>query len=72
MKLDKARAPTMDELHKDAFITDATYAGLAARYTTRQLMDLVFAIGQYTLVSMVLNTFGVQLDADLDTSFAET
>ena len=62
----------VDELHKDAFITDPTFAGLAAHYTTQQLMDLVFAIGQYNLVSMVLNTFGVQLDDDLDTSFANT
>lgn len=62
----------VDELHKDACITDATYAGLAAHYSTQQLLDLVFAIGQYNLVSMVLNTFGVQLDADLDTGFANT
>ena len=26
------------------------------------LMDLVFAVGQYNLVSMALNTLGVQLD----------
>ncbi len=25
-------------------------------------MDVVFAVGQYHLVSMVLNSFGVQLD----------
>ena len=25
-------------------------------------MDLVFTVGQYTQVSMLLNTFGVQLD----------
>ena len=33
-------------------------------------MDLVFTVGQYTQVSMMLNTFGVQLgrgpDADPD------
>ena len=51
-----------DELHKDAFISEATWAALSARYTTEQLMDVVFAVGQYTLVSMALNTFGVQLD----------
>jgi 4-carboxymuconolactone decarboxylase len=32
------------------------------RYNTKQLMDVVFAVGQYQLVSMALNTFGVQLD----------
>lgn len=61
-----------DELHKDACITDATWQGLTRHYDTRQLMDLVFAIGQYNLVSMVLNTLGVQLDADLDGTFANT
>ena len=35
----------------------------SARTTTRkQLMDVVFTVGQYTLVSMALNSFGVQLD----------
>ncbi|HKA55562.1 MAG TPA: carboxymuconolactone decarboxylase family protein [Candidatus Binatia bacterium] len=51
-----------DELHADAFISDATWAALSERYGTEQLMDVVFAVGQYTLVSMALNTFGVQLD----------
>jgi hypothetical protein len=27
-----------------------------------QFMDVVFAVGQYHVVSMSLNTFGVQLD----------
>jgi alkylhydroperoxidase family enzyme len=52
----------VDELHKDAFISDKTWAALSERYNTEQLMDVVFAVGQYNLVSMALNTFGVQLD----------
>lgn len=52
----------VDELHYEAFVSDATWQTLAARYNTQQLIDLVFAIGQYNLVSMVLNTLGVQLD----------
>jgi 4-carboxymuconolactone decarboxylase len=51
-----------DELHADAFIGDATWTALAERYDTRQLMDVVFTVGQYNLVSMALNSFGVQLD----------
>ena len=51
-----------DELHEDAFVSDATWNALAARYDTQQLMDLVFTVGQYNLVSMALNTLGVQLD----------
>ena len=30
------------------------------------MMDLVFTVGQYNLVSMALNSFGVQLDEDLN------
>jgi 4-carboxymuconolactone decarboxylase len=52
----------VDELHKDAFISDRTWKALSERYNTKQLMDVVFAVGQYRLVSMSLNTFGVQLD----------
>jgi len=52
----------VDELHKDALISDKTWAALSERYNTQQLMDVVFTVGQYNLVSMALNTFGVQLD----------
>ena len=51
-----------DELHRDAFISDQTWTALSERYNSKQLMDVVFAVGQYQLVSMSLNTFGVQLD----------
>jgi len=46
----------------DHCISDATWAQLAARFSQQQLMDLVFAVGQYNMVSMALNSFGVQLE----------
>jgi 4-carboxymuconolactone decarboxylase len=55
-----------DELHSDAMIKDDTWAALSATYTTEQMMDVVFTVGQYTLVSMALNAFGVQLDDGID------
>lgn len=51
-----------DELIGDAFVSDATWAALSDHYDTKQLMDLVFTVGQYNLVSMALNTLGVQLE----------
>jgi 4-carboxymuconolactone decarboxylase len=51
-----------DELHADAFITDATWNALAKRYNQQQLMDVVATVGYYHLVSMSLNSFGVQLE----------
>lgn len=58
MRLTKARI----ELHRDHFVSDATWQALTVQYTTEQLIDLVFAVGQYTMVSMALNTFGVQIE----------
>jgi 4-carboxymuconolactone decarboxylase len=55
-----------DELHEDSFVSDPTWATLTEHYSTQQLMDLVFTVGQYHLVSMALNTFGVQLDEGLE------
>ena len=51
-----------DELHARQFVSDATWAALRAQFSERQCMDVVFTVGQYTQVSMMLNTFGVQLD----------
>jgi hypothetical protein len=43
-------------------ISDGTYAALAADYGEQQLLDIVFTVGQYTLVSMALNTFRIERD----------
>jgi len=51
-----------DELHDDQMITDATWAKLRERWDEKQLIDILFTVGQYTLVSMVLNTLGVQTE----------
>jgi alkylhydroperoxidase family enzyme len=56
----------VDELHADAMIGDETWKALSRRYDTQQLIDLVFTVGQYNLVSMALNTLGVQLDEGID------
>ncbi len=51
-----------DELHDDQSLTDATYSALAERYDEQQLLDVVFTVGQYHLVSMALNSMRVQRD----------
>ncbi len=60
--LERAILQAVDELHRDAFISDATWKALAAHYDEKQLIDLVFTVGQYTMVSMALNTLGVQIE----------
>ena len=59
---DRALIRATDELHADQFISEATWQALRAHFQPRQCMDLVFTAGQYTQVSMLLNSFGVQLD----------
>jgi len=51
-----------DQLHGDSFIGTETWTALAEHYNDKQLMDIVFVVGQYTQVSMLLNTFGVQIE----------
>jgi len=51
-----------DELVHDFFVSDATWAQLRQHFDEKQCMDVVFTTGQYTQVSMFLNSFGVQLE----------
>ena len=60
--LEAALLKAADELFENSVISDATWATLAAKYSTEQMMDVVFTIGQYNLVSWALNSFGVPLD----------
>lgn len=59
---DAALLKASDELHHDQFITTPTWTALKAHFSDKQCMDVVFTAGQYTQVSMILNSFGVQLD----------
>jgi 4-carboxymuconolactone decarboxylase len=51
-----------DELHKNAHIAEAAWNGLAEHYNREQLIDIIFTVGQYTMVSMMLNSLDVQVD----------
>ena len=63
---DAALLRAADELDRDAAISDRTWAELEARYDTKQLMDVVFTVGEYNLVSMALKSFRVQLDEGVE------
>ena len=59
---DAALLRAVDELHCDNTISDVTWSQLSPTYSTEQMLDVVFTVGQYHLVSMALNSCGVQLD----------
>ena len=62
---DRAMLTAADELIGDARITDGTWIALREELDTQQLMDLVFTIGAYELLSFAENSFGLELDDDL-------
>lgn len=59
--LDRAMLRATDELTGNHFVTDATWAALAP-LGDKGRMDLVMTVGQYTQVSMILNSFGIQVE----------
>ena len=62
---DRAVLAACDDLTSDFFVSEATWAALKQQFNETECMDLVFTVGQYTQVSMLLNSFGVQLDPGL-------
>ena len=63
--LETALLRATDELYRDDRIADETWAELAARLDTRQLLDVLIAVGGYRAASMAINTAGVQLDENM-------
>jgi 4-carboxymuconolactone decarboxylase len=54
-----------DELYRDDVVSEDTWATLARDLNTKQLLDLLVAVGGYRAVSMAINSAGVQLDANM-------
>ena len=63
--LEQAIMAATDALVTDQFIPDALWTTLSGLFDERQLLDLIFTVGQYTMVSMFLNSVGVPLDDDV-------
>lgn len=63
---DTALLRAVDELYIDSFISDSIWRALSEKYDKHQLIDLIFTVGQYNLVSMVLNTLGIQLEEGVE------
>ena len=65
---DAALLQAADDLFENSLVSDETWKTLAESYNTQQMMDVVFTIGQYNLVSWALNSLGVPLDDYLPSS----
>lgn len=63
---DRVLLRATDELMADHFISDPTWSALRERWSEIQCIDFVFTVGQYCMVSMALNTLGVQIEQDTE------
>ena len=61
---DSALLKAAEELHEAALVSEETWTTLSRQYDTRQMMEVVFTVGQYNLVAMYLNSLGVQFEED--------
>lgn len=59
---DQALLQACDQLVKDKFIATPAWQALKTHFSEQQCIDAILTVGQYTQVSMFLNTLGVQLD----------
>jgi len=69
---EQALVKAAEELVSEHCISDATWAVLAERYTTKQLIELVFMVANYTLLAMVNNSLGIQTETDIEKAWKPT
>lgn len=62
----------VEELVRDHCISDGTWAGLAERYSTMELIELVFLVANYTLLAMVNNSLDIRPEADVGNTWKPT
>ena len=63
--LDRALLAAVGELIADADLSEPTWQALAEELDVQQLLDLVFTVGAYDVLAMMLRSFRIPLDEDL-------
>jgi alkylhydroperoxidase family enzyme len=63
--LEVALLQATDDLYRDDRVSDDTWSTLAKTLDTKQLLDVLIAVGGYRATSMAINSAGVQLDANM-------
>lgn len=55
-----------EDLYREQNVSEEVWAALAEGYSERQLMEFVFLAGCYQTMAMLTKSFGMQLEANLD------
>lgn len=56
-----------DELRRESFISNATWTTLSTYYDKKQMVDIIVAVGGYTMTGLVTNSFGIQVESGYPT-----
>lgn len=51
-----------DELHRETFISDATWQTLLEYYDIKQMIDIICTVGGYAMSGLVINSLGIHLE----------
>ena len=63
---DRAVLTAVDELISNSVLSDATWAELARFYDKRQIMDLLFTIGNYVMLGWAAASMGIGVEDGVD------
>lgn len=63
---DRAVLAAVDELYRDSKLSDASWAELSRFYDRRQMMDLLFTIGNYVMLGWAAASMGIGVEDDVD------
>ena len=55
----------VDEIRRDFRIGDETWSRLAAHFSTQQLLDVMFTVGMYIVLAIVIRSVDLEFDAQL-------
>jgi 4-carboxymuconolactone decarboxylase len=64
---DRTLLRAAQELVNDRCLSDGTWSALAKTYNVDQMIEVVFLVGAFTMLSMATNSFGMPLDDDAST-----
>ena len=63
---ERALLRAADDLHHRQVVSEAVWDDLVDTYSEKQLIEMLFVVGQYTMLSMVVNSAGVELEPGFD------
>ena len=61
--LDRHVLNATDQAYGGLTVSDETWAGLAASFDHRQMLELLFTIGTFAMMSWIFNSTGLQLES---------